>query len=125
MNNELQPQSEILAPERPKFGGRPKGARNLITREMREQFQAYFEDHGPDANPLIGLAEIARNREVSPATRARAWHDLAKFVVPALLLSQKDPETESPNGTLVIEALQSLLKPAPPLEIQGASSDVA
>jgi hypothetical protein len=118
MSRDLQiREPETLPPARKPFGGRPRGARNRIQAELREQFEAYFAEHGPDSNPLIILADIARDQQVSPATREKAAHDLAKFLVPAQILQQREPEETSASSTVVIAALQSLLAPTAPLAV--------
>jgi hypothetical protein len=118
MAHELEPVALPPEPRPWRFGdGRPKNARNRITSELRSQFEQYFEHWGADANPLIILAEIARNPQVSPATREKAAHDLAKFLVPAQIMMQKEPEEGSANSTVLIEALQSLFAVPPVAEL--------
>jgi hypothetical protein len=63
--------------KRPKYGGRVKGSPNLITSEIRQQFQNIIEDNLQQINKDLKAIE-------DPATRIRLLLDLAKFVIPSL-----------------------------------------
>jgi hypothetical protein len=63
--------------KRPKYGGRVKGSPNIITSEIRQQFQNIIEDNLQQINKDLKAIE-------DPATRIRLLLDLAKFVIPSL-----------------------------------------
>jgi hypothetical protein len=63
--------------KRPKYGGRVKGSPNLITSEIRQQFQNIIENNLQQINKDLKAIE-------DPAQRVRLLLDLAKFVIPSL-----------------------------------------
>jgi hypothetical protein len=117
--------NELLPPPLSwRFGdGRPRGAKNLIQRQLREEVQAYLAEHGPRANPLLVLLHLAQHAN-SEAVRERAASDALKVLLPAQVLTQREPEeSDGPGSTIIVEALASLLHPAPESkQIQGSSS---
>lgn len=81
--------------KRPKYGGRVKGSPNLITSEIRQQFQNIIENNLLQINKDLKAIE-------DPAQRVRLLLDLAKFVIPSL----KQTEFASVQNERVIRPIQ-------------------
>ena len=80
--------------KRPKYGGRVKGSPNLITSEIRQQFQNIIENNLQQINKDL--------KAIEPAQRVRLLLELAKFVIPSL----KQTEFTSVQNESVIRPLQ-------------------
>ena len=59
----------------PKTGGRQKGTLNKRNQELTELIQSKF----PDYNPVLAMAEIANNEDVSPEMRFQAHKEVAQY----------------------------------------------
>jgi hypothetical protein len=98
--------------------------KNKITSQMRAEVLDFLEHHGPCANPLLILLNLATSEEVSRAVREKAAHDAAKYLIPSQRLIENIPnEEEGGNSGLVIQALRTLLNPAPPKLIEPSTEE--
>jgi hypothetical protein len=105
--------------------GRKPGSRNRIQAQLREEVEFYLQSAGESANPILILLKIAQDEEASKAVRVKASSEAAKYLVPHLVLSQREPEDESSQSSVVIvEALQSLLSVAPPARALPVAKEI-
>jgi hypothetical protein len=76
-------------------GGRPKGAKNTVTQEVRKHFETLI---------CKNLEQLQKDIEaLEPKDRIKVIIDLSKFVVPTLKsIEAPSPETEKPTEINII-----------------------
>jgi len=86
-------------------GGRPRGAKNLLSRRMLEELDEAISQHGPSANPLLCLMNIYMDAEEKSHVRVMAADRLLSRVMP-----KKIEITDTGRGDTVLRARQMIVQ---------------
>jgi hypothetical protein len=79
---------------KPGQGGRPKGAKNKISREIQEKVEWALE--------ILDSTFEEDVKKMRPAERVRLWADMQEYIRPKLQRVNMEIETESTQLTKII-----------------------